>query len=320
MIVIALLAASSMTPQDARGRILGRVLDPSGAPIPRAPIEVTEDSTHVKLGATTNEAGAYEFLYLIPGNYTLAVSAPGFKSYERTNIEVRVADRITLDVTLSVGQVNESVTVSGQTALVDTASANMGQVTDKRRIVEMPLPGGNSLTLAQFAPGIIYLDQPNHPSLGIGAIDQVSNLAVNGTRNGNVEFTVDGAPSMTGTTVSFSPPTEMVSEVKVQTATYDASTGRVPGGNVNIVLRTGANQFHGNVQWFHTNQHLEGLTLFSRQFLYDPSSGPITAEKRAQVNPLNILNRYSGTISGPGFCPNSTMAITARSGCSAAKV
>jgi len=301
--LLALLAAGTMAAQDARGRLLGRVIDPSGAPIPHATVEATEGSTHVTLGATTNETGAYEILYLIPGTYRVAVSASGFKSYEQTNIEVRVADRVTVDVTLSIGQVNESVTVSGQTSLIDTASANLGQVTDKRRIVEMPLPGGNSLTLTQFAPGVIYLDQPNHPSLGIGAIDQVSNLAVNGTRNGNVEFTVDGAPSMTGTTVSFSPPTEMVAEVKVQTATYDASTGRVPGGNVNIVLRTGANEFHGNVQWFHTNQHLEGMTLFSRQFLYDPSSGPITPAKLAQVNPLNIMNRYSGTISGPVILP-----------------
>jgi hypothetical protein len=118
-----------------------------------------------------------------------------------------------------------------------------------------------------------------------------------------VEFTVDGVPSTTGTTVSFSPPTEMVAEVKVQTATYDASTGRVPGGNVNIVLRTGANQFDGNLQWFHTEQHLEGLTLFSRQFLYDPSSGPVTDANRALANPLNILNRYGTTVSGLVLLP-----------------
>jgi outer membrane receptor protein involved in Fe transport len=299
----ALLATATLAAQDARGRIGGRVVDPAGAPIPHATVEVTEAATQVKLTATTNDAGAYDVLYLEPGTYTVAVTAHGFKSFERTNLQVRVADRLTLDVTLPIGQVNESIVVSGQASLIDTASASLGQVTDKRRIVELPLPGGNSLTLAQFAPGVIYLDQPNHPSLGIGAIDQVSNIAVNGTRSGNVEFTVDGAPSMTGTTVSFSPPTEMVAEVKVQTATYDASTGRVPGGNVNIVLKTGASRFHGNIQWFHTDQHLEGLTLFSRQFLYDSSSGPVDDAKRALANPLNILNRYGATFSGPVVLP-----------------
>jgi hypothetical protein len=303
LILATLFTGPALFGQDARGRIGGRVLDPSGAPIPHATVDVTEASTGVKISGKSNEAGSYDVPYLMPGIYTLVVSAPGFKSYERTNVEVRVADRVTVDVTLTLGPVNESVTVTGQTSLVDVATANMGQVTDKRRIVEMPLPGGNSLTLAQFAPGVIYLDVPNHPTLGIGAIDQVSNLAVNGTRNGNVEFTVDGAPSMTGTTVSFSPPTEMVAEVKVQTATYDASTGRVPGGNINIVLRTGANQLHGNLQWFHTNQHLRNVDLFSRQFLYDPSSGPVTDAKRLQANPLNIMNRYSGTASGPVLLP-----------------
>jgi hypothetical protein len=141
----------------------------------------------------------------------------------------------------------------------------------------------------------------------VGAVEIVSNISVDGTKAGNVEFSVDGAPSMGavgGTpTASFSPPTEMVAEVKVQTATYDASIGRVPGGNVNIVLRSGANQFHGSVQWFHTDQHLEGLTLFSRQFLYNPATGPVTDAKALQVNPLNILNRYGATIGGPVILP-----------------
>ncbi len=301
--LVAVLFSAIVYGQDARGRIGGRVLDPSGAAVPHAGVEVTETATQVKTTATANESGAYEIPYLNPGNYTLVVSVVGFNSYRRTGIELRVADRLTLDISLSVGQVSESVTVSSQVSLVDTASASLGQVTDTRRIIDLPLPGGNSLSLAQFAPGVLYLAQPNHPSLGVGAVEIVSNIAVNGTRNGNVEFTVDGAPSMGGTNVSFSPPTDMVAEVKVQTATYDASIARVPGGNVNIVLKTGGNQFHGAVQWFHTNQHLEALTLFSRQFLYNPATGPVTDAKALSVNPLNILNRYSATLSGPVIFP-----------------
>jgi Carboxypeptidase regulatory-like domain len=305
---MALMAAVlQLSAQEARGRISGRVQDPSGAPIPHAAVEAKEESTQVKVAATTNESGTYELLYLIPGTYTLSVSAAGFQPYERTNVEVRVEDRLTLDINLGIGPITQSVVVSGQVAVVDTASANLGQVTEKRSFIDMPLPGGNSLQLAQLAPGVLYLAQPNHPTLGVGAVEIVSNLSVDGTRAGNVEFSVDGSPSMgavNGTpTVSFSPPTEMVAEVKVQTATYDASTARVPGGNVNIVLRSGANEFHGSAQWFHTDQHLEGLTLFSRQFLYNPATGPVTDAKALQVNPLNILNRYSATGSGPVRLP-----------------
>ncbi|MEK7752395.1 MAG: carboxypeptidase-like regulatory domain-containing protein, partial [Acidobacteriota bacterium] len=302
-VLCLILAAAGVYGQDARGRITGRVLDPSGAPIPRATVEATEDSTQVKATATTNETGSYEILYLAPGTYTLSVSAPGFESSKHTGVEVRMTDRLVLDFPLTVGQITESVVVSARVSLVDSASASLGQITDTRRIVDLPLPAGNSQALAQYAPGVVNLAAPNHPSLGTGSVEVLSNIAVNGARSYNVEFTIDGAPSMWGVNAAYSPPTEMVAEIKVQTATYDATVGRVPGGNVNMVLKTGTNQFHAVAQWFHTNQHLWALSLFSRQWLYNPTTGPLTDEKKAQVNPLTVLNRGSVTLSGPVFLP-----------------
>jgi len=298
-----LTLATTLTGQDARGRIGGRVLDPNGTAVPRAVVDAIESTTGVKLAASTNEGGSYELPYLAPGIYTLKVAAPGFKTYDQPGIEVRVGDRLTIDVALTLGQVSESVTVSAQVSVVDSSSANLGQVTDTKRLTELPLSAGNTLTVAQLAPGVINLAQPNHPSLGIGAVEIVSNMSVNGTRNGNTEYTIDGTPSMSGTNPTYSPPTEMVAEVKVQTATYDAAAGRVPGGNVNIVLRTGGNQLHGAIQWFHTDQHLEALTLFGRQFLYNPATGPLNDAKRQSINPLNILNRYGLTLTGPVVLP-----------------
>ncbi len=257
----------------------------------------------MKVAATTNETGSYEILYLAPGTYTLSVLAPGFESIKQTGVEVRMTDRLLLDFSLTVGQVTESVVVSARVSLVDSSSASLGQVTDTRRILDLPLPAGNSQALAQYAPGVVNLAAPNHPSLGTGAVEVLSNIAVNGARSYNVEYTIDGAPSMWGYYAAYSPPTEMVAEVKVQTATYDATVGRVPGGNVNMVLRTGTNQFHAVAQWFHTNQHLWALSLFSRQWLYNPTTGPLNDEKRAQVNPLTVLNRGSVTLSGPVFLP-----------------
>ncbi|MBI4910726.1 MAG: TonB-dependent receptor [Acidobacteria bacterium] len=297
---IALTAAHA---QDARGRITGRIQDPSGAPVPRAAVEAMQTETRVRITATTNDAGVYELLYLAPGAYAITVTAQGFETIKQSGVEVRMADRLQQDFTLTVGQVSESVQVSARVSLIDTASASLGQVTDTRRIVDLPLPAGNSQTLAQYAPGVINMAAPNHPSLGTGAVDVLSNIAVNGARTYNVEFTIDGAPSMWGRNAAYSPPTEMVAEVKVQTATYDATVGRVPGGNVNMVLKTGTNQLHWVAQFFHTNQHLWALSLFSRQFLYNPATGPLTEAKRAQVNPLTILNRWSGTASGPVVLP-----------------
>ncbi len=301
---IVLASAAVLGQEDARGRITGQVLDATGAPIPNVAVSVTGNSTQVKVNATTNASGSYEIPYLDPGMYTMTASAQGFTSYQRTNVEVRAADRLTIDVKLTVGSVNESVIVSGQVPLVDTSSANQGQVTDQRLLADLPLSGGNPLTLVQLAPGVLNLAQVNHPSLGIGASQIITNAAVNGTRNNLSEYTIDGAPDMqkSGNT-AYTPPAEMVAEVKVQTATYDAGVGRVPGSDVNVILKSGTNQLHGALSEAHTDQHLEGLTLFSRQYLYNPSTGPINAAKESYVNPLNILNRYTGVLTGPVILP-----------------
>ncbi len=280
LILISLLAAGGMFGQDARGRIAGKILDPSGAPVPHASVEAIEDSTQVKVVASANESGSYELLYLDPGTYTLAVSAKGFESYRHTGVEVRMTDRLTMDVNLKVGSVNESVVVSAQVSLVDAASASLGSIADTKSIVDLPLPAGNSQTLAQYAPGVINMAVPNHPSLGTGAVDVLSNISVNGARPYFTEYTIDGAPSMWGEYAAYSPPTDVVAEVKVQTATYDSSIGRAPGGNVNMVVKTGTNQLHGVVQFFHTDQHLWGISLFSRQYLYNPATGPINDAKK----------------------------------------
>jgi hypothetical protein len=298
-----ILVSSSLYAQDARGRIAGRISDPAGHAVPRAAVSATEPTTGVKIAATSNESGDYELPYLSPGIYELRVSESGFKTYVRPAIEVRVGDLISIDITLVLGAVSDSITVSSQVSLVDSSSANLGQVTDTRRLTDLPLPAGNTLAVAEFVPGVTYLGQPNHPSLGIGAVEIVSNMSVNGVPSGNTQYTIDGAPSMSGILPSYSPPTEIVAEVKVQTSTYDASVARVPGGNVNIVLRSGGNEIHGAVQWFHTDQHLEGLSLFQQQFLYNPATGPLDDAKRISVNPLNILNRYGGTLTGPVVLP-----------------
>lgn len=297
-----LMLAWGLMAQDPRGRIAGRVFDPAGAAVPGVDVVAVNTATGVRTVAKTNEVGAYELAFLNPGVYTVTATAPGFRTYERTNLEVRVADRLTVDITLEVGEVTESVTVSGQASLLDASTASVGRVVDSKRILDLPLPGGNALSLARLAPGVVNLAAPNHPSLG-PATEVLSQITVNGVRSGNVEFTVDGTPSMWGANAAYAPPAEMVAEFKVQTATYDASAGRAPGGNVNVVLRSGTNQFHTTLYWFHNNQHLQSLDLFQRQNFYNPLTGPPTSEKEKSINPLNILNRFGAIFSGPVVLP-----------------
>jgi hypothetical protein len=298
----ALVCAGSVAGQDVRGRISGRVSDPSGALTPKVEVTVSNVETGVRFSALTNEAGNFEISYLQPGRYTLRAALTGFRTYERQDLEVRVGDRLTIDIALEVGQLSDSITVSGQASLLESSTASVGRVVDARRILDLPLPGGNALSLSRLAPGVVNLGAPNHPSLG-PATEVLSNLTINGVRGGNIEFTVDGTPSMWGTNAAYAPPTEMVAEFKVQTATYDASLGRAAGGNVNVVLRSGANQFRTSLYLFHNNQRLQSLDLFQRQLLYNPATGPVTEEKKKQANPLNILNRYGAAFSGPVFVP-----------------
>lgn len=296
------LAALAVAAQDARGRISGRITDSSGASVPAAEVAAIKQDTGVRVASQSSAEGVFELPLLPPGTYRVEAQSAGFKRYVRDGFDVRAGERLTLDVTLEIGQITESVNVTGQAALIETGTATIGHVVDRRSLIELPLPGGNSFALARLSAGVVNLGAPNHPSLG-PAVEVLSNISVNGVRPGNTEFTIDGAPSMWGTNASYAPPAEMVAEFKVQTATYDASVGRSPGGSVNVALRSGTNKLHGSFYEFHNNQAITGMDLFQRQLLYNPQTGPVTEAKKAQANPRNILNRFGANVSGPVMLP-----------------
>lgn len=150
--------------QETRGSLLGRVLDSSSAVIPNAKIKAVLGSTSTVIQTKTNEEGRYTLLYLLPGTYSLHVEAAGFKALERSGIEVRIGDRIELDLGLEVGGTTERVEVTGSTPLLDTTSSSMGQVMDHRRIAELPIMHGNPMAVLELAPG---LTQSRTDNLGL---------------------------------------------------------------------------------------------------------------------------------------------------------
>ncbi len=300
--LIVALAAPLTYAQDPRGQIAGRVLDPSGAAVPNAEILVTNTATNVAASSISNERGIYEVRYLLPGVYSIQVTARGFKTYLRSGIEVRVADRLSLDLNLVVGELAESLTVKAEAPLLEASTASLGTVVDQRRIEDLPVHGGNTFRLAELAAGIISYVAPNLPT-ELSAVEVVARVGVNGTPQQNTEFTIDGAPSMFGTAPSYTPPPDLVGEFKVQTATYDAGTGRAPGGAINVAMRSGTNRIHGALYEFHNDDHLQSMDLFQRQFLYNPATGPVTAAKRKQAVPQNVFNRYGASMGGPVVLP-----------------
>jgi len=247
--------------QDARGTILGRVTDQSGAAMAGVQIEVVNTDTGVRATSTSNSSGDYILPYLLPGPYNITVEQQGFRRYTRNNIVIREGDRFSVDVPMQVGETASTVEVTSAAPMLDTSTASMGTTTNSRAIQELPTKDGMVLIAATFAPGVTFTPQ----SAGyIRPFDtgSPSSMSVNGTRPGSNEFQVDGTPNLQGQQIAYSPPQAVVSEMKVQTSTFDASTGFNTGAVMNMTIRTGTNRFHGQAEYFIQNPALNADNYF----------------------------------------------------------
>ncbi|MDZ4800551.1 MAG: TonB-dependent receptor, partial [Bryobacteraceae bacterium] len=285
--------------QDPRGRILGRVVDTSGALVPGISITVTNVETGVVNTVVSNQSGNYLAPFLNPGTYRVTSENAGFKRFERSAVDVRVGDAINIEVVLEPGAITESITVNTETPLLETTESGVGQVVDRKRLLDLPLAGGNPYYLLQLTPGIISTNASSHGWFP-HALDSISGIAAAGTRARSSQFAMDGNPVMTQNgQVSYSPPPEMVQEMKVQTAPFDASLGGFSGANINIVTRSGTNQFKGDFWFSHYSRPLTTRNFFVNRFIFDPTTGPITEAKKKSQWPPVLTNRYRATIAGP---------------------
>ena len=260
--VLGLLAAlAPLKAQDARGTILGRVTDQSGAAIAAVKIDVVNTDTSVRATSTSNSSGDYILPYLLPGPYNITVEQQGFKRYTRNNVVLREGDRVSIDVAMQLGDSATTVEVTSAAPLLDTSTASAGSTVNTRAIQELPTKDGMVLITATFAPGVTFTPQ----SAGyIRPFDtgSPSSMSVNGTRPGSNEFQLDGTPNLQGQQIAYSPPQGVVSEMKVQTSTFDASTGFNTGAVMNMTLRTGTNRLHGQIEYFMQNPALNADNYF----------------------------------------------------------
>ena len=289
--------------QSSYGRVTGRVTDSTGALVAGASVRIVQTGTNMATTAASNERGVYELLNLLPGEYRLQVEKEGFRRHERGPIEVRVGDVVAIDVVLEVGAVSESVTITAEAPLVESSTASVGQVVESRQLHNLPLPGGAATYLMQLSPGVISLNAPTHGWLP-QARGSISNISVNGSRSGNSEFQLDGAPNVAQSgNIAFSPPPEMIQEFRVQTAAYDAAVGRFTGAHVNMVPKSGTNGFHGTGWFSHLSRPLMTHPFFVNRQLYDLRTGPPTAEKRNSLWPATRTNRTRTSFTGPVMIP-----------------
>jgi hypothetical protein len=286
IVTLSVLCAAGAAAQEFRGTVTGRVTDTSGAVTPGATVTVTNVATGVAATATTNETGSYTVPYLTPGNYTVTVELMGFRKVVRT-IELRVGDRVEVDAALEPGSLAETVQVTADAPLLDVTSGSSGQVIDERRIALLPLADGNPFVLARFAAGIVYNGDLkfSRPFDNAGT----SGIVADGAPGGN-EFMIDGSPNEANKAsglprVAFVPSSDSVQEFKVESASYDAQQGHTAGATVNVVMKSGTNDFKGTAYGYLRNDTLSGNDFF--------------LNRAGTPNPGLEYKHWGGTVGGP---------------------
>jgi hypothetical protein len=300
---MVLVAPTSLRAQEARGTISGTVMDANKAVIPGAVVTITNVAMGTSTEVETNDRGLFTVPYLIPGNYRIVVEAPGFKRYIREGIALQVNDRLEIDPLLEVGGSQETVTVTADAGEIETTSASMGQVVDARRVSELPTPHGDPFFLIGLAGGTTFgaaavggrdvrLDRPFEPT-------HITGYSIDGTRPNRGDVTIDGAPSTSvanafEVTASYVPPTDIIQEVKVQTASFDAQFGNTEGGVTNIVIKSGTNDFHGSAYWVKMPSTLSANDFYANRIGSPRPSIPYDRPGFTFTGPVHLPKIYDG--------------------------
>lgn len=294
------LSAGIILGQEIRAILSGTVTDPQGAAIPGAIVEVKNLATNVGTSVTTSASGLYSIPPVNPGQYSVTVSAPGFKSTVQSNVELRVGDRRQLDFRLEIGAPTETVTVSAEAPLIDSASATVGTVISKESVANLPMLGRNPFLLAQYAAGVNYTG--GRATSGGRPFDNggMDSFSINGGVNRQTEYLIDGAPNTnntdtgSGTYITFVPSPDAVSEFRVQSNLYDSEFGRTGGGVISLNLKSGTNAYHGSAYWYVRNDALN-----ANEWAANAAGTPLSAFRWNQPGfqiegPVRIPKLYNG--------------------------
>lgn len=254
------LIASQATAQTHRGTIRGTITDQMQAVISGALVKLVSEETNETRSAMSNGSGEYTLFSLAPGSYRLEISAPGFVTFPQT-VALKVNQELRVDATLQIelGRTDVSMTVEPQSELKkDTAS--LGAVIENRQVTGLPLDGRNFFELTLLVPGAV----PAAPG-SAGSVRGDFAFSVNGAREDSNNFLLDGVYNVDPKLNTFGvrPPVDAIREFEMLTSTYDAMFGRNAGAQVNVVLKSGSNRFHGTAYEFFRNGALDARNYFA---------------------------------------------------------
>jgi hypothetical protein len=281
---------ASLFAQDPRGAILGRVTDSSSASVAGVEVRAVNTATGVSGAARTNQMGNFHIPFLAPGVYTVSAELAGFKKYSREGVQLRVSETVELNVTLEVGAITESIDVKAETPLLDTASSTLGQVVDERRILDLPVSGGNPVELAFLTPGVIT----NRSMIPMKAAFNGTAVSSEGSPAFTNEFQLDGvsntfADGSGQARDAFRPPQTAIREFKIQSTPYDASVGHTSGAVISVSSASGTNELHGEAHYWAKNSAFDAPNFFNNK----------NNTKVASYHD----NRYGASAGGPVYAP-----------------
>ncbi len=253
--LLAFLATGFAFAQSLDTGILGTVMDTAGGVVSGATVTVTQAETGFTRTVTTSAEGAFEIRYLRPGDYAVEVKHAGFRSERHSGVVLQISQLARIDFQLQVGQVQETVEVTGAAPILQTENAVLGEVVARERVVNLPLNGRNFLQLSTLTPGVVVQEESN---------GQRTRVIANGTRDIWMQVNINGVTAVNNRAnfVNFYPSIDAIQEFKVQSANYSAEYGGNAGVNINVQLRSGTNQFHGSLFEFLRNQKLDARGYF----------------------------------------------------------
>lgn len=284
--LVLLLIPSFIWAQTTNAIISGTVSDETGGVLPGVSVTVINTETGISRDAVTDDSGRYSIAQLALGSYEVRTDLSGFKTTVRSGITVTVGREAVVNITLSVGDISEEVFVSGEAPMVDTTTSAIGGLVDDKKIRDLPLNGRNFAQLALLQTGVAFYNSESSSAISGSGMK----FSVNGGRPNTNNFMMDGmnmadaGNSTPGGATGQSLGVEAIREFSVLTNTYSAAYGRNSGGIINIVTKSGTNNWHGSVYEFHRNSALDAKNFFDRP---------------DEKIPHFIRNQFGFTIGGP---------------------
>ena len=278
--------------------VTGSIVDGSGAKIPAATVTFTNLATGIATSVKTTNEGIYRISGLLPGTYRSSVTMTGFKTTIRDGIELHVEDQASIDYALSVGSVNEDVTVSSSTALIETQSPTISQVIEGRQVLDTPLNGRNVMNLVALTPGVIPQGSTSgntSNNTNGGAFTNpfaFNNYQIAGGLAGQSSVYLDGTPLnlAVGHALPFVVPQDAVQEFRVETSVINPQYGEFGGGIINFATKSGTAGIHGTVYEYLRNNKFNADTYFNKQTIVNGAPVP---------RPEFTQNQFGATVGGP---------------------